>query len=166
LRLVAVRVAASLALLAVGVWLGGLVALGALAAPVVFSVAPFPANADAMTIVFRRFDLVAMACGATLLATEAIRPALRLRFAPADHLRAAFSVLAAGLAVYEGTHVSPRIAALHAGGAVRGLGAAGVELARLHDVAEACGKAQLAILAVVVVLHVVALTALPSRSSG
>jgi hypothetical protein len=163
---VVVRVGASLALLAVGVWLGGLVALGAIAAPVVFSVAPFPSNADAMTIVFRRFDLVAMACGATLLASEAIRPVFRLRFATVDHIRAALSVLAAGLAVYEGTRVSPRIAALHAAGAVRGLGAAGVELARLHDAAEACGKAQLAVLAVVVVLHVVALTARPPRSSA
>jgi hypothetical protein len=160
-RLVVVRIAASFALLAVAVWLGGLIALGALAAPVVFAVAPFPSNADAMTIVFRRFDLVAMGCAATLLATEAVRPALRMRFSFLDHARAAMSVLAAVLAVYEGTRVSPRIAELHAGGAVRGVGAAGLELARLHDVAEACGKAQLAILAAVVVLHVVALSAVP-----
>ena len=51
----------SLAILAVAVWLGGLAALGAVAAPVVFSRVPWPSSADAMTIVFRRFDAVAMA---------------------------------------------------------------------------------------------------------
>jgi hypothetical protein len=169
LRLAAARVASSVSLLAVSVWLGGLVALGALAAPVVFHVVPYPSNADAMTIVFRRFDLVAMACGAALLTTEAVRPALRIRLGAVDHTRAALSVVAAALAVYEGTRVSPRIAELHAGGAIRGLGATGVELAHLHDIAEACGKTQLAVLAVIVVLHVVALSSRaggPSRGRG
>jgi hypothetical protein len=165
-----VRIASSVSLLAAAVWLGGLVALGALAAPVVFRVAPFPSNADAMTIVFRRFDLVAMGCAATLLATEAVRPALgmrfAMRFAPADHARAALSVVAACLAVFEGTRVSPRIAELHAGGAIRGLGAPGIELTRLHDLAETCGKAQLVLLAVVVVLHVVTLSSAAGASSG
>jgi hypothetical protein len=158
------RVGSSVALLAVAVWLGGLVALGALAAPVVFAIAPFPQNADAMTLVFRRFDLVAMTCGAVLLATEALRPTLRLRFAPVDHTRAGLSVVAAGLAVFEAMRVSSRIAELHATGAVRGVGAAGVELARLHDVAEACGKAQLVLLAAVVVLHVVTLSRREARA--
>ena len=52
---------------AIGVWLGGLVALGAIAAPVVFAIVPMPASADAMTVVFRRFDLVAMACAAVAI---------------------------------------------------------------------------------------------------
>ena len=42
---------------------------------------------------------------------------------------------AAAGAVFEGLRVSPRIAELHAGGAVRGVGIAGIELARLHDLA-------------------------------
>jgi hypothetical protein len=157
-RLLVARVASSVSLLAASVWLGGLVALGALAAPVIFRVTPFPSNADAMTIVFRRFDLVAMGCAATVLASEAVRPALRFRFATADHVRAALSVVAACLAVFEGTRVSPRIAELHAGGAIRGLGASGLELTRLHDLAETCGKAQLVLLAAIVVLHVVTLS--------
>ena len=67
------RTLAIVALLAVAVWLGGLVALGAVAAPVVFSTVPWPSSADAMSIVFRRFDAVAMACAAIVLATEAVR---------------------------------------------------------------------------------------------
>lgn len=150
-------VTAVLALFAVAVWLGGLVVLGAIAAPVVFSVVPAPSSADAMTIVFRRFDVVAMACAAFLLAVEAARALARERFAWSDHARVAASAVAGGLAVVEGAFLSPHIAALHWGGAVRGLGTDGRELAHLHDLAEACGKAQLALLAAIIALQVIAL---------
>lgn len=152
------RVTASVSLVAVALWLGGLLALGAIVAPVVFSVVSMPSSADAMTIVFRRFDLIAMACAALVLASEAMRAVARVGFAPVDHARAAAGVVAAALAVFEGTHVSPRIAALHAGGAIRGLGAAGRELSHLHDIAELCGKTEVLLLVAIVVLHVVALT--------
>jgi hypothetical protein len=164
LGLLVLRVTSSVSLAAAGVWLGGLVALGALVAPVVFRVVSYPANADAMTLVFRRFDLVAMGAGATMLATEAVRLALGVRFARSDRGRAAATVLAACLAAYEGTRVSPRIAALHAGGAIRGLGERGVELARLHDLAETLGKLQLALLVAVIALHVIALTSRADRA--
>jgi uncharacterized membrane protein len=150
-------VAVVVALLAVAVWLGGLLALGAIAAPVVFSVVPAPSSADAMTIVFRRFDLVAMACAVVVLSVEATRAWARDPFGVSDHLRVGASALAGALAVLEGEIVSPRIAALHWAGAVRGLGTKGIELARLHDVAEACGKAQVGLLVAVVALHVVAM---------
>jgi hypothetical protein len=152
------RATAMVGLLAVAVWLGGLLALGAIAAPVVFSTIAMPASADAMTVVFRRFDSVAMACAAAVMAAEATRALARVRFAPVDHVRAGASVLAAALAVFEGVRVSPRIAALHASGAVRGLGDAGMELARLHDVAELCGKSEVALLVAVVVAQVIALS--------
>jgi len=57
-------------------------------------------------------------------------------------------------AFVEGVSVSPRIAALHAGGAVRGVNAAGLELAHLHGVAETLGKTEVGLLVVVLVLHV------------
>ncbi|HEX3772507.1 MAG TPA: DUF4149 domain-containing protein [Polyangiaceae bacterium] len=150
------RALSTIAILAIAVWLGGLVALGALAAPVIFAMVPFPANADAMTIVFRRFDLVAMTCAAVVLATEAVRPMVRLPFDRLALARAGASLAAALAAVYEGVRVSPRIADLHAAGAIRGVDAAGIELARLHDVAEWCGKTELLLLVAVVALHVVA----------
>ena len=153
------RAAAVAALLAAGVWLGGLVALGAIAAPVVFAVAPYPKSADAMTIVFQRFDLLAMACAATAIAAEAARVVARLRSTVFDRLRAGLVLVASALAVFQGENVSPRIAALHAAGAVRGVGEAGVELSRLHDWAEFGGKAQVVLLAAVVTLEVLALSA-------
>ena len=153
------RASAVAALLAAGLWLGGLIALGAIAAPVVFAVAPFPQSADAMTIVFQRFDLVAMGCAATAIAAEAARVVARLRSTGFDRIRAGLVLLASALAVFQGEIVSPRIAALHAGGAVRGVGDAGAQLARLHDWAESGGKAQVILLAAVVVLEVLALSA-------
>jgi putative copper export protein len=164
--MIARRSLASLALVAIAIWLGGLTALGAVAAPVIFSMVPWPSNADAMSIVFRRFDTVAMTCAAIVLATEAVRAIAGLGFTRVDHARAFTSLLAAAAAVFEGVKISPRIAALHAAGAIRGVDSAGIELARLHDLAEWCGKTELTLLAAVVILHVVALsTARPSLAT-
>jgi hypothetical protein len=154
----AVRVGSVLALVAVSIWMGGLVALGALAAPVVFAIVPLPASADAMTVVFRRFDMVAMACASVTLATEAARAGMRLTFRRLDRARSLVSLLAAAVAVFEGTRISPRIAQLHAEGVLRGLGPGGRELSRLHDLAETSGQVQLALLTLVIVLHVVTLS--------
>ena len=67
-------------------------------------------------------------------------------------------MLAAAAAVYEGASVSARIAMLHAEGAIRGVGSAGMELAKLHSVAELLGKTEVVLLVGVVVLHVVTAT--------
>jgi uncharacterized membrane protein len=161
------RTLSIVALLAIAVWLGGLIALGAIAAPIVFATVSYPSSADAMTLVFRRFDAVAMGCAAIVLATEALRGAGGIGgagFVRADHARSFVSVMAAAAAVYEGIKVSPRIAALHAAGAIRGVDSAGLELARLHNVAEECGKAQILLLAVVIALHGISLSLAPSRA--
>jgi putative copper export protein len=159
------RATAIASLFGVALWLGGLLALGAIAAPVVFSTVAMPASADAMTVVFRRFDSVAMACAAVVLASEAARVLARIPFGPADHVRAGAGVLAGVLAVFEGESVSPRIAALHAAGVVRGLGDAGAQLARLHDIAELCGTIEVALLAAVVVAQVIALSRGPASGA-
>ena len=55
-------------LLALSLWLGGMIVLGAVVAPIVFSVLPLPTSADAMTLVFRRFDAIAVTSAAIVLA--------------------------------------------------------------------------------------------------
>lgn len=142
--------------LAVAVWLGGLLALGAIVAPIVFGNVSFPQSADAMTLVFRRFDMVAMTCAAIAMAAEAAKVAVRVPFVWTDHLRAGLTVVGAILAVIEGSLVSPRIAALHHAGVVRGMGAAGETLSHLHDIAEALGKTEVVLLAVILGLLAVA----------
>ncbi len=152
-RRVVTRGASIASSLAVAVWLGGLVALGALTAPIVFRVAPMPQSADAMTLIFRRFDMVAMACASLVLASEAARIVARVPFAKLERARLGVGLLAAIVTTYQASQVSPRIAELHASGAVRGVGAAGLELSRLHDTAELCGKATVVLLVALVVLH-------------
>jgi hypothetical protein len=141
--------------LSVAIWLGGLVALGAVTAPIVFAVAPMPQSADAMTQVFRRFDFIAMTCAALVLASEAARLIGRVPFHRLDQVRAAVGVLAAAVTTYEGVDVAPRIASLHLEGAVRGVGAAGMELNRLHGVAELLGKTSVVLLVALVVLQAI-----------
>lgn len=150
----ALRWASVLGLIAVATWLGGLVVLGVIVAPTIFGNVSMPASADAMTLVFQRFDLVAMSSAAVLLATEAARVLARVRFTRLDHARAGAGALAAVAAVVEGESISPRIAALHASGALRGRGADGLELDRLHHLAELLGKSEVLLLVVVVALLV------------
>ena len=51
-----VRIATAISTLAAAVWLGGILVLGAIVAPIVFHEVPAPTSADAMTHVFLRFD--------------------------------------------------------------------------------------------------------------
>ncbi len=134
-------------LLAIAVWAGGLLALGAIVAPIVFRVVPAPTSADAMTLVFRRFDGVAIACAVIALVAEAA-------FAAAGHGARARGDLARGVclvgatvaAMTIGAWLSPGIAELHRGGAVRHVGEAGQELERLHKFAELLAKGELVLL--------------------
>ena len=141
-------------------WLGGLLALGAIVAPIVFAVAPFPQNADAMTLVFRRFDTVAMTCAAVVLASEAARAwsgRARQTATLGDALRAAALTLAAAAAVFaEGSRgTAARIAAPpRAGRAARTSDAArGKKLLLAATRAELSGKAQVLLLAFALVLE-------------
>jgi hypothetical protein len=159
------------ALLALGVWVGGMFALGAIAAPVVFGTVPAPTSADAMTIVFRRFDRVAIACVLVVLAVEAAlvlapRWTGSTRITRVDVARVGAAVVAAACAFAGGLFVSPKIEALHRAGAIRGLGPAGLELESAHRLAERLGSAELALATIVIALHVVSLVRKGLRLAG
>jgi hypothetical protein len=163
--------AAVVAVMSLAIWVGGLVALGACAAPIVFHVVPAPLSGDAMGAVFQRFDGIAIACGVVVLACEA----MRIRFDPtsadsrtsrlAVRTRTALAILAAAAAIYGGVEISPRIVALHAGGAVRGLGADGTELERLHRWAESVAKIEVTAGLVLLALHVTTLRRAPEKTA-
>src|SRR5690349_3674263 len=125
-------VATFIYVLALVAWAGGLVVLGAIVAPTVFGIVPAPASADAMTVVFRRFDAVAMTCAAIALVAEATLALRGGKVQRLDVARGAAIVIASALAVVVGAWLSPGISALHHAGAVRGLGDDGTELERLH----------------------------------
>lgn len=132
--------------LALAVWFGGLTVLGAVVAPIVFRTVHAPTSADAMTLVFARFDAIKV--GAALLALGA--EAARIRSAECVGrlcaLRGIALLLAASLAMSGATLVTPVIAELHQAGAVRLVGPEGQKLERYHRVAEGMAKAEVALL--------------------
>jgi uncharacterized membrane protein len=157
-------VAGSLALLAAGVWLGGLLVLGAIVAPTVFREVPAPASADAMTIVFVRFDKLAMLSAAIVAVAEVVRMRAERGEVPGSAptriaaLRLGVIAGAGALAVVQGVWLSPTIVSLHREGAIRGLGPLGEKLERFHAWSETCGKTESLLLVALVVLLAHALT--------
>ena len=132
-------------------WMGGLIALGAVVAPVVFRLVPAPLSGTAMGLVFRRFDGVAMTCSAVVLACEAALAAMHrvsrrdsgvLRTRTSDAARVAVASALAGLAAFGGVVLTPRISELHESGAIRGLGELGEQLERAHHLAELAAKGE------------------------
>jgi uncharacterized membrane protein len=153
------------ALLATAVWLGGLLVLGAVVAPIVFSTVPAPVSADAMIAVFRRFDSIAMSAAACVLVVEAVR-ARRAAVRRLDLARIGAALLAAALAVWEGMSLSPRIEALHRSGAIRGLGSAGMELDAIHKLARTDAQIELVLLVILVVLQAFSLAPVERTDEG
>ncbi|HEY8080044.1 MAG TPA: DUF4149 domain-containing protein [Labilithrix sp.] len=149
-----IAIIVSVELLAMMVWGGGLIVLGAVAAPLVFGIVPAPHSADAMTQVFLRFDRVAMTCAAIALVAESALGRRAGKIARLDLARLGIVVLAGALTIAQGAWLSPKIAELHRGGAVRGLGEAGLALERFHGWSETSGKTELALLIAAVVLVV------------
>lgn len=131
--------------LCVALWLGGLVTLGAVVAPLVFGMVPAPASADAMTAVFQRFDKVAMTAATLALLCEVAAAKLRPQIERADLLRVGLLVLMTGLVILQGASFSPEIADLHRHGAIRGSGPLGQRLEVVHGRASASGKLQFAL---------------------
>ncbi len=151
------------ALLATGVWLGGILVLGAIVAPTVFREVPAPTSADAMTLVFTTFDKLAMTCAAIVAVAEVVRYRLsRHPITRVDVARLAVIAIAGALAVIQGAWLSPTIVALHRDGAIRGLGPLGERLDAIHAWSERCGKTESLLLIALVVLLVNALRHEPS----
>ena len=153
-RRAVVTAIATVQLLSIALWAGGLLALGALVAPVVFRVVPPPTNADAMTLIFHRFDSLAIACGAVALIAEAAFAARGGAVTRADVARGLCLAGAVALALAIGLWLAPGIADLHHSGAARRVGDAGLALDRLHRFAEAFAKGELLLLFAAFVLAV------------
>lgn len=155
------RIAATVAVLAAGIWAGGMIALGVCAAPFVFRLTPAPFSGDAMGAAFSRFDQVAIGASVLLLGAEVARTwaAGARSKSVAARIRRLIAITMAALAAYGGLRLTPAIVALHHEGVQRGRGAQGEELERIHRRAEAVGKANVALAFAVIALHVFTLGA-------
>lgn len=156
-----VRATTAVAVVALALWTGGLIALGACAAPLVFRLVPAPWSGDAMGAVFRRFDAVAISCAVVVLGCEAVRlwsrQSLGLRVTLVERARGLCAIVAAVAAIYIGVEISPTIMKLHAAGAIRGLGDSGLMLEKLHQVAETLAKIEVSFGLLLLVLQVLTL---------
>jgi putative copper export protein len=154
------RVATALAVTCCGAWAGGLLALGACAAPMVFRLTPYPHSGNAMSAAFARFDTVAVGLSVGLLGCEVARTLLSLHRKQllAVRVRRYLSILAALGAVFTATRLTPAIQALHRGGARRGFGEAGARFEVLHTQAEMIGKVTVLLAVVLIFLHVFTLS--------
>lgn len=153
------RAATAVAVLAAGVLVGGMVALGACAAPFVFQLTPAPFSGDAMGAAFARFDQIAIGAAVIVLGCEVVRTWIGRRDPRTvwPRIRRVAAILLAICAAYIGAILSPRINDLHKAGVRRGEGAQGQELEATHQRAETVGKTEVVLGVVVVLLHVMTL---------
>lgn len=142
-------------ILALALWLGGMLTLGAVVAPIIFSIVPMPTSADAMTVVFRRFDAIAITSAAIVLFCELWRVRITSNISRSDIARGVSLIVAGLLALYEGMIISPRVESLHRAGAIRGVGDLGMQLESAHKLAELLSKTEAAVLVVFILLYVV-----------
>ncbi len=151
-------------MLAASLWLGGILVLGAVVAPVVFRVVPPPINADAMTLVFRRFDGVAVACAVIVLVAEAARAsAEHARLGISGVIRVGAALGGSALAAWQAFNLAPKIEALHRSGAVRGVGDLGAQLEAAHRLAENEATVQVVLVAAFLIASVLSLAAQSER---
>ncbi len=152
------KIAATVAVCALGLWIGGWVALGACAAPFVFQL-PHPLGATTMGAVFQRFDSIAIVCAIVVLGCEVARTVLTCPELPqlAPRIRRVSSVLLAAAAVYSAVSLSPGIMELHRQGVRRKVGPQGAQLQHLHTQAELIAKGTVPGGVLVIVLHMLTL---------
>lgn len=150
------RLASTVAVLSTAAIIGGLVALGACAAPFVFRLTPAPMNGDAMGAAFARWDRVAIGLSLVLLAAEVARTfiARHERRSAIARVRRLVSIGFAACIVWVAATITPGILDLHKAGAVRGEGESGARLAELHGRAELAGKVEVGLGVMIVALHV------------
>ena len=150
------RAATTIAVTALGLWAGGLIALGACAAPFVFELTPYPFSGKAMGAAFGRFDTIAIACGVVVLGCEIARTLIARGRATAivPRIRRGIAIILAMGALFGGMRLTPAIMALHDQGVRRNVGPEGAELERLHKQAEMIGKLTVPGALALIALHV------------
>jgi uncharacterized membrane protein len=155
------QAAVAVAVLAAGIWMGGMIALGACAAPFVFRLTPDPYSGEAMGAAFARFDQIAIGAAVIMLGAEVARTwaqGPRGRSAPA-RVRRLLAILMAAGAVYSGLVLTPSISGAHRAGVRQGIGPEGAELSQIHKRASTIGKVEIAFGVALVALHVFTLRA-------
>jgi len=134
------RAAEAVATLALFVWIGGLIALGAFVAPQVFGQLDRERAGQLMGTIFRNFDGLVLACVALFALGESVRNAAGQWRLPWNRARAAVAVFIVGCGLAASAWYSPQIHQLFERGVRRGVGAEGARMETIHQRAETAGK--------------------------
>jgi hypothetical protein len=126
-------------IVALGLWLGATIGIGALVAPAAFRVAPESAGA-VVGESLRRLNYLGLGCAAVVLVATALE-AMAWRLVPAAIARLALVLAAAGIAWYLGWRMIPTMGALRTAGQSES-----AEFDRLHTRYELMTKGQFALL--------------------
>jgi hypothetical protein len=149
-----------IAVSALGLWVGGIIALGACAAPMVFEFTPHPFSGRAMGAAFMRFDSIAIGCSVVVLGCEVVRTLLTMKErsqALMPRVRRYFAIAMAAGAVFLGMRLSPEIMRLHEAGVRRGIGVDGEHLQAIHAQAELIAKILVPMAFALIALHILTL---------
>jgi MFS family permease len=146
--------------LALCLWLGGLIAVGALVAPVAFGVLSRPEAGRVVGECFRRLNLIGFACGGALLLALLLEAAVW----PRAHarLRAARAVLvlaAVALGLYLGLRLFPEMNALRAAGS-------SPPFQRLHHLASQLLSLQMLLLLAELICSAASIPHISARQEG
>ncbi len=150
------RLAATVGVLATGLVVGGMIALGACAAPAVFALTEAPSSGNAMGAAFARFDRLAIGASCVALGAEVVRTYLTRREPPRlwPRARRLMGVALAGCVSIMGIYISPTINEMHARGVRRHEGDEGAQLDAIHKKAEMLGKIETVVGIALIGLHV------------
>lgn len=136
--------AETLAILAMGLWLGGMVALGAFSAPTIFGMLDRESAGQVMGTIFARFDRMVLVLVGVFAVAEAVRAFLDRSPGRSPgmlgRLRLVIAAVLVILALVSALWLGPSINELFHQGVRRGVGQAGAHMDRLHHFAELLGK--------------------------
>lgn len=164
LRLTMLITAGAIERLALALWLGGFVVVGAVVAPLAFGVLSRPEAGELMGACFRRLNGIGVACGVILLVTLAVEAAADA--AGSRRLLAARGALigaALAVALYLGVSLFPRMEVARAAAPA---GAAGPAFDRMHERSRQLLSLQMLLLVGVAVASAAARTPVGGRSAA
>ena len=147
-------IAEVIATLAVALWLGGMLALGAFAAPEVFGQLPRETAGSVMGAIFGKFDSLVLVVAGLLLVAEAVRLVLEGTRGKLGLARLAVAGALVVLALLSALWLGPAINDLFEAGVRRGVGDDGADMDRLHHLAELLGKVAFFLAAVWITLGI------------
>ncbi len=134
-------IGSALQLLGLSLMIGGLLALGAFTAPVLFSQFPREAAGQAMTIIFRRYDTVLLVAALLVLAGEGLRVfATPISWTLLSGVRSGLLLLLVLATVGSVMFLNPRMEAMQQ----QGVGRSEPEFGQLHQQSEKLAKLELA----------------------